>query len=497
MAEVKQRYTELRQTVNQYETRAERYSILTIPAVFPKDGYSDSQKMEDSLSHSLGAMAVNSLSAKIVNSLMPSASIPFKLDPDSQAMEMLTDGDSKLREEINKMTSTQSVRINKEMEAQDMRTPLYDIVGYLQIVGSCVIEKVVGKGIRYHGLRSFGVSLDDSGNPLEIGLMEEISPRNIPEGLDIGEVDDINDTVKLYTLYQLEDSTWTMRQEINDKLIDERTYTDETLPVQYVGWSFNKGDTYHRPYCEQWRGDLNAYNQLSRVLNDGSVIASKSLLFVNPMGVTKKVHVANSLNGDVLDGRMDDVTSFQLDKNFDFKIPMERLSQLKDILSRAFLMNSSSTRDAERVTAQEVAYMARELESTLSGIYSKFATSITKRLVTWVMNELNIKFDTIDVNIITGLNALGKTAESQKLDGLIQRIVQLNAQNRLNAAEVINRYALYEGVDPTGLFKTDSEVAQEQKASQEQMQEQTMMQEGAASLGRTAGEGAGQKMTQE
>ena len=174
---------------------------------------------------------------------------------------------------------------------------------------------------------------------------------------------------------------------------------------------------------------------------------------------------------------------------------MERLSQLSDNLSRAFLMNSSSTRDAERVTAQEVAYMARELESTLSGIYSKFATKITKRLVTWVMNELGVKFDSLEVNIITGLNALGKTAESQKLDGLVQRIMSFEAQDLLKKDELVSRYAAYEGVDSTNLIKTPDELAKEQQAAQEQQQQQMMMESGAQSMGQQAGANMGQAMT--
>ena len=494
---VGQRYEELRSTVSQYESRAEEMSRLTKPMIFPKDGFSSSTKHQDSLSSSMGAIAVDSLTNKIVNSLLPSSSIPFKFDPDNEALEMISLGDASIRSEINTELTNQSIKVNKEMEAQDMRTPTYDIIQYAMVVGALVIEKLPEKGIKYHGLRTIGVELDDEGEAVDIILEEKIHPKKLPEGIELtAELEDSEDKLTLLTRYMYDNGTWTMTQELEGEPYgDEKTYNNENVPVQYIGWSFNKGDTYHRSFCESRKGDLNSYDLLAKVVNQGALLSSKALIMVNPLGTTKKVAVAKSENGDVIDGRQDDITSFQLQKNYDYQVSLQRLAELKESLSESFLMNVSATRQAERVTAQEVAYMAREVETVLSGMYSKFSNKITKRYITWIMNELSIKFEAVDVNIITGLNALGADVEAQKLDAYVGRIAQYEATNLLKMREVIDRYANYIGINTVGLIKSEQEIQQEQQAAMQQQQQQMMAEEGAAAVGRTGGENVANALT--
>ena len=54
----------------------------------------------------------------------------------------------------------------------------------------------------------------------------------------------------------------------------------------------------------------------------------------------------------------------------DFRVAQESAQKIEERLAAAFLLNSSVQRDAERVTAEEVRFMAQELESTLGGVYS-------------------------------------------------------------------------------------------------------------------------------
>jgi hypothetical protein len=151
-------------------------------------------------------------------------------------------------------------------------------------------------------------------------------------------------------------------------------------------------------------------------------------------------------------------------------------------------MNESVTRDAERVTAQEIRFMAQELESSsLSGVYSKLSKKVSKRIVQWVMQELKIDFKSVSINVITGLDALGRNQESQKLDALVTRMAQMGYQSYINEHELIQRYAAGEGIDVTGLIKTPSEVKAQQQAQQQQQNEQL----GADALMESAGKTAG------
>jgi hypothetical protein len=287
-----------------------------------------------------------------------------------------------------------------------------------------------------------------------------------------------------------------MRQEIDGEMVgDEKTFKDyDSLPVRYLGWTWLVGDDYHRPYTEDYYNDLLQLDKLTKLIVDGSIVAAKTLLFVNERGGrTRKDEVADSANGDVIDGVADDVTALQLGKNYDFQIPMQMMQDLKKTLSSAFLMNESVTRDAERVTAQEIRFMAQELEtSSLSGIYSKLALQWSKWIVQMIMDELKIKFDSIDVKILTGLDALGRSQEAQKLDGYVMRLAQLNMMHWINEEELANRYAEFDGINTVNLLKTPSEVDAEMK----QAQAQAAIQQADEALAQSAGQATGQAIAQ-
>ena len=155
-------------------------------------------------------------------------------------------------------------------------------------------------------------------------------------------------------------------------------------------------------------------------------------------------------------------------------------------------MNESVTRDAERVTAQEIQFMAQELEtSSLSGIYSKLSLQWSKWIVGQIMSEINIKFDSISVEVITGLDALGRSQQQQSLDGFLERLNALGLTSYINNTEVVARYASFAGIDVTGLIKTPDEVKKEQAAAQEAANQQV----GAEEMMKNAGQGAGKAAT--
>ena len=60
-------------------------------------------------------------------------------------------------------------------------------------------------------------------------------------------------------------------------------------------------------------------------------------------------------------------------------------------MSYAFLLNTAIQRDAERVTAQEIRYMAQQLETAMGGIYSLLSQEFQLPLVTisYEKNGLN------------------------------------------------------------------------------------------------------------
>jgi hypothetical protein len=81
----------------------------------------------------------------------------------------------------------------------------------------------------------------------------------------------------------------------------------------------------------------------------------------------------------------------------------------------AFLLNSAIQRNAERVTAEEIRYMAQELEAALGGIYSTLSQEFQLPFVTRVMFQMErqkklpvLPEGLVKPAIITGVEALGR-----------------------------------------------------------------------------------------
>ena len=89
--------------------------------------------------------------------------------------------------------------------------------------------------------------------------------------------------------------------------------------------------------------------------------------------------------------------------------------------------------------------------------------------------------NSVKPTIITGIEALGRGNDLQKLREFVAELgnlAQMNPQvvQSLNPDDLIKRIATSLGIEMEGLIKTQEQMAAEQQAQQEQMQQQQMMQ---------------------
>jgi len=472
-----------------YEDRAQKISEISLPYVFRAEGSDGGSDLFKSVSQSFNGRQVNNLKSKMGMALLPPATSSFRLKPDALAMVQLFQGNEKAIERIRQQLSLNTDAISSEIENQQIRSSLFDMLLQQIVVGSVIVEKNERKGITIFPLRSFVVKLDSQGEPYAMCIVEKL--QMLPDGITAKEEKEEYD---LYTLLALDKDTnkWIMKQDIDGEAVgQEKSYKDyDALPFRYFGWNWVQGDAYHRPFAEDYYSDMEQIDKLGKLNTEGSVIAAKTVILVNQRGGrTRKADLTNAANGAVIDGAADDITAFQLGKNFDFQVSNEREASIKRELQANFLDTGSVQRDAERVTAEEIRVMAQQLEaSTLAGVYSKMALKWSKWIVTKVMAELKITFDAVDVDVLTGLDALGRSQEAQKQDNFMTRVSGLQLNHWIKENEVLQRYASFDGINTVGLIKTSEEVATEQKAEQERMAQQTLVEEGAKSLGQQAGQ---------
>jgi hypothetical protein len=196
---------------------------------------------------------------------------------------------------------------------------------------------------------------------------------------------------------------------------------------------------------------------------------------VNEGGTTSKRKIARASSGDVVDGDSKDVTVLGLDKFNDYRVAKETADGIEKRLEQAFLLNSSVQRDAERVTAEEIRFVAAELEQTLGGVYTILGQELQLPLVRCYMAQMQrdgslpaIPAKAVNPQIVTGLDALGRTSDLQKLNDLFAGVVKFFGEEAAaeysNVGDYIRRSGTALGIDTKGLIRTDEEVQQARQA---------------------------------
>ncbi|MGZ5389721.1 MAG: portal protein, partial [Aeromicrobium sp.] len=223
---------------------------------------------------------------------------------------------------------------------------------------------------------------------------------------------------------------------------------------------------------------------LSETLVESSGASARVIFLVRPGGVTNIKVVAEAKNGDVVAGDPEDVGCMQVGKQADLQVAKSQAEEIASRLSYAFLLHSSVQRAGERVTAEEIRYMASELDDGLGGAYTLLAADFQLPAVRLFERrmEIRLKAPPIDTKLVTpvivaGLEAIGRGHSQRNLRAFMSEIVTILtpeiAIKYLKPVELISRSAAAYSIDTEGLIPTEEEIAQnEQRALMAQMGQQ-------------------------
>ena len=301
----------------------------------------------------------------------------------------------------------------------------------------------------------------------------------------------------LFTHVYLEGKKWIVYQEVAGIEIPESrgSYPLEQNPFIPLRFIRIDGEDYGRGYVEEYLGDLKSLEALTKSIVEGSAASAKVLFLVRPNGTTKAKNLAESPNGAIVTGDANDVSTLQVQKSGDFRVAMETMRTITERLSFAFLLNSSVQRQAERVTAEEVRYMAQELETALGGVYSIMSQEFQMPLIRLLMARLEkegkmpkLPKDTIKPTIVTGVEALGRGQDLNKLAMFLQYLQPLGQEviaQEMNIDDYIDRLGASLGIDTSGLIKSPEQKAMEAQQAMEQ-QQQMMLQQTMQSMAESA-----------
>jgi hypothetical protein len=272
-------------------------------------------------------------------------------------------------------------------------------------------------------------------------------------------------------------------QEVKGKVIEStyKKYPKDKSPFIALRMLRVDGENYGRGYVEQYYGDLQSLEGLTKAIVEGAAASSKVLFLVNPNGTTRARTLSESPNGAIREGSASDVSVLQTQKANDFSVALSATQQINDRLAYAFLLTESTIRNADRVTAEEVRLVTQSIERQLGGIYSVLSLEFQLPLVNRMMDRMQkqkklpkLPKDKITPAIVTGIEALGRGNDLNKLDVYLAGIAQVLGPQVLSQyvsiSEYMSRRASALGIDTEGLVRTEEEIqAQMQQAQQAQV----------------------------
>ena len=487
------RYEQLLQYRQQYHQSAYNSAALTIPALVPRT--SDSKDRNDRTrealpvpAQSLGARGVNNLSAKMLLALFPPNTPLFRYVIDAGIKSQA--GPDELAGVTEMLTERESL-VTDDIESNKYRPKLIEAFKQLIVAGNVLLLLSEG-AMRVFRMDRYVVKRDPMGRVDCIVVRESFSKEHLPEKIAaiVSEKDDQDfdeeEDIDVYTYIKRVGKSYREHQEVLGEKIPG---TSGSFPLDAPRWlplTFTRvdGEDYGRGYTEEFIGDLTTFDGLSRAIREDAAIAAQTIFMVDPNsppGLEKSL--MNSPNGGFVRGDAGMVVASRVDKNADMNVAYSTIEQLKSDLSYAFLLNSAVQRTGDRVTAEEIREVARELEDTQGGIFSVLSEELILPLVQ--AHERNLekgrKIAPLPPNMVrpaisTGFDAIGRNHDLVRLNGVLNDIGML-AQLNPEAAAYLNIPGLvatiFEGhsVSAEGKMKKPEQVQQEQQAAQQQAQQ--------------------------
>jgi hypothetical protein len=416
--------------------RLEKLAAYTLPHLLQPDGWDANQDGGGHDYQSIGAQAVNHLATKLMLSMFAPTRPFMRLDASPELKKLAREQDFPEEDLQNLLAQGERAAI-KELDSMAARPKLFDLFKNLIVLGNSVItlpEEAETEEPRVLGIRRFCVkrSLDSKLHTLV--MREQVKKDELSEdaqALVPGKQSQSN--VDYYVLVcrnaqdKYEVTHWVDDKQVTAK--GTKTYSEEDLPYRVIAWNLADYADYGTGLCEEYMGTLAALSTVSAAAIKCAVLASEFRWLANPAGMTRPEDFNNSENGECLPGVEGDLSLVQAAAEVANALGVQRqLAQdYTNVIGRGFLMAGAVTRDAERVTAEEIRMIAQELETGLGGAYSRLAVDVQLPLGRYLLRriKLAIKGSLIKPTIVTGLDALSRNGDLEALKAYISDVAQI------------------------------------------------------------------------
>ncbi|QHJ78084.1 MAG: hypothetical protein [Caudoviricetes sp.] len=445
-------------------------------------------------------MLVNNLASKIIQALFPQAQAFFEIGSTSTMAEMA--GTLGIDE---KARSSYFAGIENRASARVFLNAGYAALTHamklLIITGNVLLYRDAGtKKMHSYSVRDYVVRRDGSGNVLMIILKERLALQDLPTKFRAERLAPDADPYEDVTLYtKIERSMnrrgrviYTITQECESHPIGSpSTYPEMLCPYIPLTCDLITGEHYGRGHVEDHAGDLARLSELSEASLLYEIEMMKLVNVIDPASGIDPDDMANAEVGEYISGAAgkagNGVVAHEGGSAQKLQQVQADIEVLMQSLSIAF-MYTGNTRDAERVTAEEIRANVSEANQTLGGVYAVISEVLHMRLAHILSVEeepdllqlINAKGITLDVAV--GISSLNRQAQVEKLQyvsNALQVVLPILQQSspRFNPDLIIDAICAGYGVDREALSYTPQQLQemQEQKdqaAAAQQQQNQ-------------------------
>lgn len=490
-------YRKLEPDRHAYEYRAEKCAALSIPYLFPRQGDTRVDQFPTPYDSS-AAYGVNTMASAISLALLPPTIPFFRLEMEGALeLELRLIQDEFARqnqperplEEVQQSLGMWERAVVKEIERRNYRVGVHEAVRHLLVGGNCLIEHLEEGGLTVHPLRSYVVRRYPDSAVAEIVLKETKEKAQLSED----EVEAIKSVdwawgqlqneskVPIYTriTYDHPKGQYRVVQQIGELVVLEDRAVEgpiEQCPWWPLRFSRVSGEDYGRSYCEEYYGGIGSLDTTHQSLVEAGVLSAKVLFMVDPASGINPKSLSTAPNGAFRSGRADGVTTLQVQKNADMEITFKVWQHLQSQINRAF--STPEIRDAERVTAEEIRYLQQQLERSLGGSFPLLALDLQLPMARQIIKRLSANGslprlpgkDLIAPVIVTGIQALGRTMDSEKLTRFALTVQQIvgpaAAAQVIDQSVLTTRLATSEGIEAPGLIRSAEQIAAMNEAAQ-------------------------------
>lgn len=511
---------------------ARKMAELTIPSAFPPDGYKPGDDIPGN-NQSFCASAVSTLASKLMFMAFPPGQPIMALEPEVQRYQKEISKDPELYAAIKLTLSLREIAHRKRFQATPISSAYLELVTQLLIAGNGLWRHLSLNSPTVHRCDSYVVARDSGGHQLLVILKENVNVESLEDDIKemvyrkqpelLQEESEWDRRCDIYSVCRLEDGqgedhrSWTYWQEFDGEYIEGTGFKSdyEDCPMQAHWLIPVSGSNWGRSYCEQYRGDMYTLEANSSSVNDIAALAGFALPFVKPGSRTSLQQVRKARNLDWMVGSAEDLSVFRSEKSGDGTFILRNIEMVTRRLGAAFLMESAVYRDGERVTKEEIIRLGAQLDRAMGGLYTSISQSMQRRIIVRSMflhededPRLGELPDGVEINVITGIDAMGRSDDEVKLTEFGSQINAVfgpkdGAARTLDRHDFARRLAAAKGIKPEGLV-IGKEAADAEDARQQGMQAQQSLLDkatgpvaGALAGALTAGAAQGQQQQQQ